>query len=461
MLETCGYLLQCLLIGYATVMLLFRSKSISWPFAVGFGISIGCCEVALLLFYVGLAGVRPGGGTLFATDAAAIVMIGWLQRGGRSVLPQLPTDWRPSGGLGHSLAFILPAAVVCYVGAAAVRIVTSTPLVGWDAWAIWLYKAKLLASENLIPPPWVFTSASGYGHPHYPILWPMLAAGLYGVVGSIDDHLARLALVFLWIGWGLMTYSALRWKLPRLAAAMVAALQVSLPGVTEYAPSGYADVVLAGFYGGMIYLILPLGDEPEWSVLISAALLGTAAAFTKHEGMPLACFGALMVLAITARHGLARAGMMAGAFIGIVCILMLPWYLWSHNFPSTGENYGLHLWAVADNANLARLKVILPAVGKELLTLGNWGPLWLLLPIAAAIGWRAFRFAHIWVLWVLLAAHFMLYMYVYAISPQDINWLIATTLNRLVIHITPVAILLIGYHWAAIFSSDAPEAVAI
>lgn len=272
--------------------------------------------------------------------------------------------------------------------------------------------------------------------------------------GTFDDHFARIILVFLWIGWGLITYSALRWKLPRLPAAMLVALQLSLPEVTHDATDGLADVLLAGFYGGMIYLILRLREDPRWPDLISAALLATAAAFTKHEGMPLACFGAALVLVMVLPNGLRKAAIMSGAFLGIIGVLLAPFFAWSWNFPRMDEDYTSHLWAVTKGENLARLRIILPAFGSELLGWGDWGPLWALLLIAAVVGYRAFRYPHVQVLWALLGAHFVLYIFVYVISPFEVNWLVDTALNRVILHICPIAILLIGYHWADMWASD-------
>jgi hypothetical protein len=457
MVETCGYLLQCLLIGYATVLLLFRSQKVSWPFALGLGITIGCCEAALLFFYAALAGIRPCAETLAIADAAAILTLAALHHAGRRVTPRWPGDLKRNAFGVHLLWYLLPAILVGYAGVTAVRIATSTPLIEWDAWMIWLYKAKIIAAEKLIPPPWVFSSPSGFGHPRYPLLWPMLAAGAFGITGTADDHLARIVPVFLWMGWGLMTYSALRWKLPRLPAVILASLQLSLPAVIQYMTDGDADVMLAVFYGGMICLIIRLGDETRWSVLTSAALLAAAAAFTKNEGIPLACFGAAMVLVMAAPKGLGRAALMSGAFLGLIAILLAPWYVWSRQFKPMDEDYPSRLSALTHGENLARLAAIVPALGREALNFRDGGPLWLLLLIVPAIAWRALHCRHIQALWALLAAHFLLYAFVYVITPFDLNWLLANSLNRLFVHITPVAILLIGYHWAALGTSHRPR----
>jgi hypothetical protein len=460
MVQICGYLLQCLLIGYATVMVLCGGRSVSWPLALGLGISIGCCEASLLLFYAALVGVRPSCGTLLVADAVTTVALLVLHRTGRHALPQWPTDWSPTGSWAKALWYFIPAALVVYSLVTAVRIAISTPLIEWDAWAIWLYKAKVVAAADLVPPPWIFTNPSGAGHPHYPLLWPTLAAGIFAITGSGDDHLVRIVPVFLWIGWGLTTYSALRWKLPRLPATMLAALQFTLPAVIQYTTNGDADVVLAVFYGGMIYLILRLGHEARWSFLILSAVMGTGAAFTKNEGMPLACFGAALVLAMTWKRGVGKAALMAGAFAGIIGAAMLPWYVWSRDFPRADENYPSHISAVMNRHNLARVPNILSAFGHEFLRFSNWGPLWVLLPIAAVIGWRAIRSPCIQVLWALLGAHFLLYVLIYVISPMDVSWLMGVSLTRLLIHMVPIVILLIGYHSSSLFSANHPEAVA-
>lgn len=133
MVLTCLYPLQCLLIGYATVVLIYRSQLVSWPLALGLGISLGCCEVALLFFYAGLGGVRPGGSTLLAGCAAAIAVIVALHFAGRDVLPHWPADWKPDHPWWQYLWYVFPVGLLAYAGFTAVHIATSAPLIDWDA----------------------------------------------------------------------------------------------------------------------------------------------------------------------------------------------------------------------------------------------------------------------------------------------------------------------------------------
>ena len=85
-------------------------------------------------------------------------------------------------------------------------------------------------------------------------------------------------------------------------------------------------------------------------------------------------------------------------------------------------------------------------------------PLWIILPIFALLGWRGFREDKVLVLWLALLAQFCIYVFAYTISRADLNWLLQTSLDRLLIHLSPIAILLIGFHWSSIVGGGAQGA---
>ena len=92
--------------------------------------------------------------------------------------------------------------------------------------------------------------------------------------------------------------------------------------------------------------------------------------------------------------------------------------------------------------------MILPALGEQVTLLARWGTLWLLLGAAAVLGYRAFTRRHVLALWALLLLHVALYVAVYMVTPWGAAKLIPGTLDRLLLHVTPIAVLLIGYHWS-------------
>jgi hypothetical protein len=87
------------------------------------------------------------------------------------------------------------------------------------------------------------------------LLWSLLGAGAYGVTFTRDDHVARVVQFVLYVGLLLILYAGLRWKVSRLTAMALATLGISIPSTIAWAAVGYGDVLLTGFYAGMVYFV--------------------------------------------------------------------------------------------------------------------------------------------------------------------------------------------------------------
>lgn len=440
--------LICLTLGYGTVALLYGSRPISWALMSGLSILLGTGECSLLLFYLALMNLRPGWGALAVAAAAALILVALAAYYGRCRLPA-GSDLLRSSWWERAL-LLIPLTQAAYALAMTAVEALRMPLVQTDSWAFWLFKAKIITAERLNPPPLLFTAPTyAYTHVHYPLLWPMLAAAANGSITGWNDHAARLILIPLYAGLGLMIYAALRARIGRFAAAMLASIQLALPGVLYYAGRGLADVILAGYYAAMLACILLHAEQNDWPTLIAAALLATACAFTKIEGAPLAAIGAVALFLFSAprwRTALTRSLL----FTVIVLVLLAPWYGWSHAFPRLDEDYQSHLSLTTLRANFDRLAPVLAAFGREFMSWNDWGPFWIMLPIFAAIGYRGITYRNVRILWLALLGQFVVYVVAYVIAPADLSWLLPTSIDRLVAQLTPPAILLIGLHLQSI-----------
>jgi hypothetical protein len=107
--------------------------------------------------------------------------------------------------------------------------------------------------------------------------------------------------------------------------------------------------------------------------------------------------------------------------------------------------------------NLRRLGIIIPRLTAEALTLSNWGVFWLLVPLAAIAGYKAFSTLAARVLWILLALHVCLYLFVYIITPWDVELLLSVSRNRLVLHLAPAGMLLIALHGSTLRNWEESE----
>ena len=208
----------------------------------------------------------------------------------------------------------------------------------WDAWAVWVPKAKsIVLFGGLDLSPGGFAS---FAHPYYPPLVPGMDAAAFRFMGSLDP--SRLPLQ----GW--LLFASFVAALAGLLAGRVrpAILWPSLlalalmPSFGQLVGSSLADLPLAILFGvaGVCAALWLL--EGHGAYLAVAGVVVAGAALTKNEGLPLGLLlaGALVLAAFVAR----RPRPLLPALLGAAALLVaLPWKLWlsAHDLPQTTEFY--------------------------------------------------------------------------------------------------------------------------
>ncbi len=263
------------------------------------------------------------------------------------------------------------------------------PTTEWDAFAIWQLKAKVLASEAMYPKPAYFSNiALGYSHLRYPVLMPMMSAGVHAMTERMDDGLEKAPSLLLFVGLGAAVYAAVRRFSGHAAAITMTALLLNLPAFYRYGCSGTAEMALTAFYGCSVICLLSWQRSGRWGDLILAALFSACGAWTKNEGIPLAAINALVVFGQVSPG---RASLVRGiVFISIVAILIAPWLLYVRGVPRTDEDYANRITVATIAAGLPRLPVILRTMGREFIDWRKWGILWVGAAALGALRWRGF-----------------------------------------------------------------------
>lgn len=438
------YVVVIALIGAAiTSLILQRQTGRSIPELVGLVLALGAGTCATLLLWISMLGIRPGRGVILLLGGVAVSILVGLAILRRLPRPALPMWERKSS----SLLILLPAAVLLLA-----NLYVFIPAVGfrifeWDAFSIWGLKAKVLFESSLNPRPDYFTDVRfSFSHLDYPLLLPVLLTGGFAMLGETDDTTGKIVLPFLITAQICLAYTGARLWLGRLASLLITMLLVCIPLHLARAGIGTADGPLAGFWlGSLVYLMrwMRTSDAPD---LLIMGLFVLFTATTKSEGLPLAMLGTLIVIGISARNRSWRPaiGFMAIAWTGIGI-----WLAWKAGIPRTDENYFGRLRPGIILENLARLGTIIPMIAKSLVRVDRWGGLWILLPLLAVLGWRAFSERRTLWLWTIFLAHLMLYTLAYIITPWDnLKALIDASLERLLLHIAPTAMLLVAAHWA-------------
>ena len=444
-----AYLGIMLLLGHVLVSAVWRGERRPLGELAGLSATLGAGGLGVLFFWLSLAGLIPTRAVTLSIGLVLLVAHAVLWRMGRLSLPMPMSPAGASTTTGNRIMTLAAWTVVALLVVVAFVHALGLPLYEWDGFAIWGMKAKVLSTESLRAGPTYFHDVSlSYSHLDYPLLVPFLTAGAYGMMGQFHEQLGKVYFPLLFLALGLVLNIGLRWKLDSLRAAMLTALAMSVPVLVRWAGAGTADVALALYYTGMLCFSIRWLDEGNLRDLLIVMLCTVSCIFTKSEGLALSLIQVLGLFLFSAfGPGKQRLAGMAVLVAGVLA-LSLPWLVWSGGLPRTHENYAANLNLANVFANWDRLRVILPEFARQVTAWERWGILWVLLAFSTICGWRRFRERHVAVLWFFLIAHLGLYVLIFIVTPWDVRELLASALDRLILHTVPAAVLLIGFHWA-------------
>ena len=309
-----------------------------------------------------------------------------------------------------------------------------TPLISWDAWAIWMLKAKAFYLDGTM---------SGFfgrhqefvGQPGYPLLIPLYAAFLYAINGGVADGAAKiLSPCFFLALLGVFHHFARRWASPRAALAFTAML-ASVPMVDHigFELAGYAETALS------LYFVAAAGFVYEWHRegrvvdLAAACLAATAAAWTKNEGQ----FFLLAVLVLAAAKLLrSRTAVWNWAWLAAPAVILGPWTLVrrSHEIEAAGFTPLIDFDAGIFGIALRRLLAM--AFDTQLYNLT------FLLLAASIVGALVLRARPLfWALPGLALWQFAGAVLAYATGRNEIQWWLGTSAGRILAQIAPLALM--------------------
>jgi hypothetical protein len=450
------YLSAILVTGHVLVSLILGREKRRRSECIGLVLALGVGALQLILFWASLAGLKPGR-ILIAFVLSISAAVQWqLSRSNQN--PWLPNERH---ALVRGWRNWLRIACIATV-AVAVLMVTldalALPILEWDAFAIWGLKAKVLARETLLAQPRYFHDPNlSFSHLDYPLFVPFLMAGAHGAMGEANEYLGKIAFPILYVAFGLQIFSALRWKLDATKSLLLTAVAMTLPPLLHWAGAGTADVPLALYYAGAAFYFAKWIEEQHRADLLLSIFYSACLAFTKNEGFVLALLigGAMLLFALLARSRTQLRGF--AFFTGGLLLLHSPWLWWSRNLPRIHENYGARLRPFVFVQNFDRLGVIAHEFLREMLAWSRWSGVWLLLLVAGIAGWRAFTLRFVRALWLLLLVQLTLYIAIFVVTPWDVAQLLAAALERLLVQAIPLAVVLIGFHWATTIPPPVPR----
>jgi hypothetical protein len=330
-------------------------------------------------------------------------------------------------------------------------------LTGYDARSIYALKARLLYDSGTVRGEDFQDVTRVNFNPTYPLLLPLLEAEMDWAEQSYDAP----GIKFLFLGFALAMASIYAGAAKRFDTSGFVATSALLFLLTPIllccfegaGLSGSADLPLAAFlFGGVLELSRWL-TRPSWRAAASAGVLLGAAALTKSEGMLwiAGCGGALaIVLLVRSRSVWPRAATMLPA-VAIVCGAITLGAEAHRGMPNSPyyPSYAaaLHwqwLKLLAD-----RPWPVLVYVSEELFRVRFWNLIWPCLFAALCVLRRGRLAAEVW-LWRLTAAGMAAaYLTVLVVTPLHLRYQLLTSTTRLMLHLYPLAVLIMSEQLAA------------
>ena len=442
----------------------------------GLGIGLSACLYFVSLL-TGLSGYIP------PVDLAASLMLGLagyvlLKRGRRkaecpvesqlagrkAALPKTGSKWE----IGIAALFVVE--LLASLGSFLVAFLKE-PHGKWDAWLIWNMHARFLYRSGEA---WreVFSAGMDWSHWDYPLLLPLSIVRSWKYIGNESAYIpAAFALLFTLLTLGLLL-GALMFLRSRIQGYLAAMVLLGTPFFIMMGASQFAEVPLAFFMLATLALLFLPARFPEnrSGALVLAGIAAGLCAWTKNEGLLflLIVTGALFGTALHAA-GWGSARRQTVRFLaGALPILLIVLYFKTQIAPASDlmEGFGLAA-AAAKLTDFSRYAEIAKAffisgigftqgltdirVGTRL----HPGAVSILLMILYLLlsgariddGDRTGLVRTAAVLLLMPAGYF----FVYVLTPLDLGYHLATSLNRLFLQLWPSAIFLF------FMIADAPE----
>jgi hypothetical protein len=403
-----------------------------WAFAPATG--FGICSLIVFFFR------RP----MITVEAMlmTVPLVFWVRTHGMPL-----AGWREVISWRASMLAVIFAVVLGWSMGSSVVQVERVPHGGMDGWAIWNSHAKYMAAGGMT---WAKDIQNTF-HPDYPLLLPGVLTHIWRYIGNNSpDAAGFLGILFELAGIAVLMATLIKLRSP-VVGLLMAFVLIGSPGYVLHATSGYADIPLSAFIVSTIALIcLYESDESKPPGLIAlAGFMAGCAAWTKNEGVPFALATAVILFLPffrTRSAALRRiTGFAAGLALPLAAIAYFKLTVAPPNDLFDNRNSADLLAKISDSS---RYLIILKSYIRTGWTFGGWvfNPF---LPVLAFLGLsgvdrtvlRSFGWlAGVAIITILMAAYFAIYV----ITPAELNDHLASSLNRLMMHVWPACLLLAG-----------------
>lgn len=316
---------------------------------------------------------------------------------------------------------------------------------GWDAWAIWNLHASFIYFGG---DEWrnLFTNILGWSHVDYPLMTPSMIVFGWKILGNNSRFIPMiLGAIYTFGTIGVIYATLLYLRNYKIASIAVLILGFTLTFIREGA-SQYADVPLA-FYISCVFsilLIVTSRKSIDYKLYLLIGILLGFSTWTKNEGI---IFVVTFFFVLGVKEVLNKSiewkvwGALLIGFIPIEVVLLL---FKSITIGNSMVN-SLSLQGIMSKLlNYERYKIVIKNAITYLLQFGqkDFSVFIILIILLIITGIKFSRNNNgIVISFGVLITTFILYLFIYVLTPNDIDWHMRTSFLRLVVQLYPSLIL--------------------
>ena len=402
---------------------------------IGLGLGITSCLyfLRLLLF--------PGqGGYVLIQFLLLIVVLFALFLQKRIFIPVSLKSFRPTWiGVALGFAVILVGIIALYYSITFARL---TPHGDYDAQAIWNLRARSIyrygdSWANAFSP-----LINRNFHMDYPILIPMSVVGSWNTLGGEVLRVPAMVSMLFLVGMAGMLYSVIAYLRSSSQAAIATIVLLSTPGLLLFSTFQTADIPLTYFFLASASLFVVAGSENNRNLFFLSGIMAGFAGWTKNEGIP---FLLLMVLFTAIAFGLRQFrvyifSLLSGMAFPLLIIFLFKTLISIDNDLFTNNALAEMIGKILDPT---RYLQILTHLTRELFHVGNW-PISILATLMVygwIVGLRKPNNLTEKTLWFVPLSQLVVYLFIYVVTPHDLQWHLNYSISRLLIHLFPLTLL--------------------
>ncbi len=305
------------------------------------------------------------------------------------------------------------------------------PLLAFDGWANWFLGGKAFYLSNGISPQFI-----RYANNSTPPLISLMIAFVYLCIGHINDQVALFFFTGFYLALLVVFYAYARQYLSRSYALLFVFLLATIENVIRHAGRfdvGYADFPLGYYFFSATIFLITFSQKRTLQSFFLFQFFITTAALVKSEGISyyLISQGLMLYFAGDKRKITVQQVLI---FVGSVLIL-ISWYLFKHIYHLPENPF------VRPQIGISRIFPVLFTMLKEFFNFPRWNFLWITYLIACLVSFRN-KTARIVIIATLL--QLVVYFGVYLTTPLDPVMHIKNSFDRLLLHITPLAMFLVS-----------------